>query len=100
MEFDVIVHPRVELELQAAYEYHFKNSPEKALRLVNVFDELLKSLKHNPYYQIRYKNIRGLYLGKSLNYILFFIVDLSFAKVEVIAFLHSSVDRSTYPNVK
>ncbi len=74
MEFEVIVHPKVELELQEAYEYHFKNSSAKALRLIHVFEEIIQALKINPFYQIRYKNIRGLYLGKDLDYILFFLL--------------------------
>jgi plasmid stabilization system protein ParE len=97
MEFDIIVHPNVELDLQKAYEYHFKNSPPKARKLIDVVGELLASIKVNPYYQIRYKNIRGLYLGKGLNYILFYTVDVPNLKIEVIAFLHSSVDQSRYP---
>jgi toxin ParE1/3/4 len=86
MAYEIILHPKTELDIEEAYAYYFS----KGLRALKTFHKELenaqKALKLNPYFQIRYREYRCLPL-KNIPYMLHFIIDEENKKVNVFGFI-------------
>jgi toxin ParE1/3/4 len=64
MAYKIIYDNRVYLDLDEALEYYLKFSKKTEASFYDSFKNAIKAVKLNPYYQIRYGNIRCFPLKK------------------------------------
>jgi plasmid stabilization system protein ParE len=95
MAYKITISPLAELELAEAYSYY----AEISLEVLKTFDkEILASyegLKMNPFFQERYKNVRGLPL-KKFPFIIFFTLNENNNTVEIRSVFHTDQDSKKY----
>lgn len=90
MEFKVLISPRALEELEEALEY-YSEIPTALKAFSLAFDNSLSTLSTNPYFEVRYKNVRALPIEK-FPYLIFFTVD------EAIKLVHIRSVFNTYQN--
>lgn len=75
MDYKIRISPIAKANIKDAVSY-YKNevSIKVALNFVKDYEQTLQKIKQNPFYQIYYKNFRGLPF-KKYPYIIFFQVD-------------------------
>lgn len=95
MAFSVSIHPDVYLELDNAIAYYLVKSEDKVKRLLDMFDACILLLQKNPFFAIRYSNVRCLPLGKKLPYMLHFTIDEPNYTIYVHAIINTSKDSDT-----
>lgn len=89
------MHPHKWTDLEEAYEY-YKNSPKTLLKFDNELLSYYDTLEHNPYFQIRYKNVRALPL-KHFPFIIFFTIDETKKRVDILSIFNTNKDIRKYP---
>lgn len=63
MEFEVIYSPRAKIEIFKALNYYFGKTRSAGFDLNNELKNINKALVLNPFYEIKYKNIRAIPLN-------------------------------------
>ena len=95
MGFELFASPQVDIDLEEAYEY-YKNAP----KTIQKFDKALLSyydtLEHNPFFKVRYKNVRALPF-KNFPYIIFFTVNEKRKRVDILSIFNTNQDPVKYP---
>ena len=75
MDYKIRISPIAKANIKDAVSYYKnKASTKVALNFVKDYEQTLQKIKQNPFYQIYYKNFRGLPF-KKYPYIIFFQVD-------------------------
>jgi hypothetical protein len=92
MTFNLVINKQVYKDLDIAIEYH---SLAKGLNVLNTFEDAINSLKINPFFAVRYNNIRCLPIGQKLPYMLHFTIDEKTKTVYVHALINTSKDPDT-----
>jgi plasmid stabilization system protein ParE len=87
MAFKVRINIRAQAELESAYDWYMKKSPNAGNRFLDSLESAKRVLKVNPYYQIRYRNIRSISL-RQFPYSLYFIVEEEQNTVRVLSCFH------------
>ena len=65
MAYKIYRSPNVEIELEEAYSYYYNLQSNKTLLAFdNEIEKAFSALESNPFYQVRYKNVRALPLKK------------------------------------
>ncbi len=72
--FSIEVSPRAQKEIQHALDYYALYSKPTADKFILELTKAYKAIASNPYFEVRYKNIRSLKIYK-FPYSLYFIVD-------------------------
>jgi len=90
-KYKVVIAPRAIEEVQSAIDYY--NSKQKGLgkRFLVEFKYTVSKIKRNPFYQIRYDDVRCL-LVRGFPYMTHFSVEDNGHKVYVHAVIHTSLD--------
>ena len=76
--------------------YKEKDSLKVAQNFLKDYEKTLYKIKQNPYYQIYYKNFRGLPL-KKFPYIVFYTIDENLKVITIKAIFHTSQNPGKYP---
>ncbi|KEY19553.1 type II toxin-antitoxin system RelE/ParE family toxin [Kaistella antarctica] len=81
---------------QAVAYYKEKATLKVAQNFLKDYEKTLYKIKQNPYYQIYYKNFRGLPL-KKFPYIVFYTIDENLKVITIKAIFHTSQNPGKYP---
>ena len=96
MAYKITVSPRAQMEIEEAVEYYAQNSVDASLKFLAVITDTYKSLEINPFFRIRYKNIRALqHIG--FPYTLYFVISESQQAIKILACFQSQQDPSKTP---
>ena len=97
MDFRVHITPVAKTnQKQAVAYYKEKASLKVAQNFLKDYEKTLYKIKQNPYYQIYYKNFRGLPL-KKFPYIVFYTIDENLKVITIKAIFHTSQNPGKYP---
>lgn len=97
MAFKIIYSEEANKDLQNGIEYYIENASKKvADKFYKSVRQSVKSLKTNPYYQIRSGNFRALPL-KNYPFLIFFSVSESENTVLIARIFHASQNPGKYP---
>ena len=88
MDYEIIVSPRAQLEIEEAVEFYVKDSRSAAKNFLIELDAAYKFLSHSPYFVVCYKNVRMLNL-KGFPYSLFYVIDETQKRIRILACFHS-----------
>ena len=88
MAYSIIVSIRAQNEIENAIDYYLENSSNTPLSFITALKTTYISLSINPFYRVRYKNIRALKI-KKFPYSLYFIINESQNTVRVLSCYHN-----------
>jgi toxin ParE1/3/4 len=88
MAYNVIVSPRAQKEIENAIDYYALYSTNAPLNFILALKETYNVLATNPFFRIRYKNIRALKMSK-FPYTLYFVVYQTQNTVKVLSCFHN-----------
>jgi toxin ParE1/3/4 len=74
MAYKIIVSPRAQKEIEKAIDYYVFNSSVAPLNFIIALKAAYSTLEMNPFFRLRYKNIRSLKL-KRFPYSLYFNIN-------------------------
>ncbi len=95
MAFDVLLIQSAEKDLNSAIEYYNKINTGLARKFYDEFLLVDSQLKTNPFFEIRYKNIRLLKL-KSFPYLVHFFINEPLNQVVIIAIVFGKQERTNF----
>lgn len=88
MAHKIIVSPRAQKEIENAIEYYALYSVDAPLNFITTLKESYETLETNPFFSVRYKNIRALKI-KRFPHSLYFIVNEEKNTVRVLSCFHN-----------
>jgi hypothetical protein len=96
MNFLIQLEPDVFNDVQEAILYYDKQQIGLGIRFFQSVSSAIETLSLNPFYQIKYDNVRC-FLVKPFPYIIHFIVDENDRKVIILAIIHTSANPANWP---
>jgi plasmid stabilization system protein ParE len=96
MAYNIIVSPRAQREVENAVDYYALHSSTVPKSFLNLLKETYSSLQTNPFFKIRYKNIRSLKISK-FPFSLYFTVDEMQNTVKIISCFHNKRNPNKRP---
>lgn len=96
MAYSIIVSPRAQLEIENAIGYYAQDSADAPLHFVTALKDTYKTLSVNPFFRIRYKNIRAMRV-KKFPYMLYFVINESKNTVRVLSCFHGKRNPADRP---
>ena len=98
MAYKVFISPRAQKEIENAIDYYAMYSVDAPLHFIAVLNEAYSSLETNPFFRIRYKNVRALKI-KRFPHSLYFIVNENKKTVRVLSCFHNRRNPNKRPGV-
>ncbi|MCU0376397.1 MAG: type II toxin-antitoxin system RelE/ParE family toxin [Chitinophagaceae bacterium] len=98
MAYKVIVSPRAQKEIENAIDYYALYSVDAPLNYIAVLKDAYGKLETNPFFSIRYKNVRALKL-KKFPHSLYFIINEDNNTVRVLSCFHHKRNPNKRPRV-
>jgi toxin ParE1/3/4 len=74
MAYKIIVSPRAQKEIENAIDYYALYSVDAPINFIAVLQDAYTSLATNPFFRVRYKNVRALKLKRFLHSLYFTII--------------------------
>jgi len=96
MIFEVVIEPRALVDIQDAIDYYESKQIGLGEYFYQVIDEHLDTISRNPFFEIRYKDYRGL-PTKNFPFIILYFLDEEIKKVFVLSVFNTSLNPSKYP---
>ena len=96
MAYKIIVSPRAQKEIENAIDYYAQYSTNAPIYFITVLKEAYGMLEINPFFSVRYKNVRALKL-KRFPYSLYFIINENKKTVRVLSCFHNKQNPSKRP---
>ena len=96
MIFNIVIEPRALVDIQEAIDYYESKQNGLGEYFYQVIDEHLDTLSKNPFFEIRYKDYRGL-PTKKFPFIIFYFIDEIVKTVYVMSVFNTSLNPSKYP---
>jgi len=96
MAYKIIVSPRAQKEIENAIDYYALYSSYAPKSFINLLNDAYLSLKKNPFFVVRYKNIRALKINK-FPYSLYFVINESNHTIKVLSCFHNKRNPSKRP---
>lgn len=91
MAYTISLDPLAILDIQKAIDYYDEQQPGLGKKFENAIDKHFSALSKNPFYQIRYDQVRCLPV-KKFPFMIHFVVDNRSSTVRVAAVFHTSLD--------
>ena len=88
MVYRIIVSPRAQKEIEEAIDFYSQYSTNAPLAFISTLEDAYHTLATNPFFSIRYKNIRTLKL-KRFPHSLYYIVIEKKNTVRILACFHN-----------
>lgn len=98
MVYEIAILPRAVDEIAEAFDYYESISKSVLKAFYNELNQVYESLELNPFYQIRYKNLRAVPL-KKFPYLVFFDIDTEIKKVYIYSVFNTYLNPEKYPNI-
>lgn len=96
MVYKLIVSPRAQKEIEKAIDSYIPNYTDMPNNFVIQLQSIFNTLKTNPFFRIRYKNVRSLKL-KKYPYSLYFVINENDATVKILSCLHNKRNPKNQP---
>ena len=84
MVYKVIISPRAQREIENAIDYYLLYSVEAPQAFIILLENSYDTLAENPFFRIRYKNIRALKI-KKFPYSLYFVIQEKTKTVRILS---------------
>jgi toxin ParE1/3/4 len=97
MPFKIVLNPRAQFDLQEAIDYYNNQLLGLGEKFVVDFEKHLSILSVNPYFEVLYKDYRGLTLKKFSYYQLLYFVDENKKTVYIEAVFHTAQNPNKKP---
>lgn len=88
MAYKIIVSPRAQKEIENAIGYYALYSVDAPLNFVSALKKAYSTLEANPFFRVRYKNVRALKI-KKFPYMLYSVINKEKNTVRVLSCFHS-----------
>lgn len=96
MVYNLIVSPRAQKEIEKAIDSYIPNYSDIPNNFVIQLESVYNTLKINPFFRIRYKNVRSLKL-KKYPYSLYFVINENRNIVKILSCFHNKLDPQKQP---
>ena len=96
MAYKIIVSPRAQKEIVKAIDYYVERSLDAPKYFIIQLEKNYPVLENNPFFIIRYKNVRSLKL-KKFPYSLYFTVDEKTEVIEILSCFHNKLNPNKRP---
>ena len=96
MAYKITVSPRAQKEIENAIDYYALYSVDAPVNFIESLKEAYETLETNPFFRVRYKNIRALKI-KRFPYTLYFTVNETQSIVKILACFHNKRSPSKRP---
>lgn len=96
MIFNVVIEPRALVDIQDAIDYYDSKKSGLGEYFYQMIDEHLDTISRNPFFEIRYKDYRGLPV-KKFPFIIFYFIDEELKTVHILSVFNTSLNPSKYP---
>jgi mRNA-degrading endonuclease RelE of RelBE toxin-antitoxin system len=96
MAYNLIVSPRAQKEIESAIGSYIPNYSDIPNNFVIQLQSVYNTLKTNPFFRIRYKNVRSLKL-KKYPYSLYFVINENSNTVKILSCFHNKRDPEKQP---
>lgn len=96
MTYKIIVSPRAQKEIEDAIDYYSLKSQKAPKTFISLLKDAYRILELNPYFKLRYKNIRSMKIHK-FPYSLYFTIDESDKTIRVLSCFHHKRSPSKMP---
>lgn len=98
MAYKIIVSPRAQKEIENAIDYYSLYSFKAPLTFVTLLENAYNTLAADPFFRIRYKNIRALKI-KKFPYSLYFVIQETSNTVRILSCFHNKRNPDKKPGV-
>ncbi len=98
MAYSILVSPLAQKEIEDAIDYYALYSEDAPVSFISALQEAYQTLEINPFFEVRYKNIRALKI-KQFPYSLYFIIKETQSKVLVLSCFHNKRNPSRRPSL-
>lgn len=98
MAYNIIVSPRAQKEIVNAIDYYALYSVDAPVNFIASLKEAYSTLENNPFFRIRYKNVRALKI-KRFPHSLYFIINEDKNTVRVLSCFHNKRNPKIRPRV-
>jgi plasmid stabilization system protein ParE len=96
MAYKIIVSPRAQKEIENAIDYYALYSVDAPVNFISALREAYSTLETNPFYRVRYKNVRALRI-KRFPHSLYFIINEEINTVRVVSCFHNKRNPNKRP---
>ncbi len=96
MAYKIIVSPRTQKEIENAIDYYALYNSDTSVLFIESLKQSYQSISINPFYRIRYKNIRALKL-KIFPYSLYFIINEEKQVIKILSCFHNKRNPKNRP---
>ena len=96
MAYKIVVSPRAQKEILKAIDYYVVRSQDAPKYFIVQLEKNYAVLENNPFFIIRYKNVRSLKL-KKFPYSLYFTVDEKTEIIEILSCFHNKQNPKKRP---
>lgn len=96
MAYKIIVSPRAQKEIENAIDYYSLNSTKAPLNFIIILKDAYSTLERNPFFKVRYKNIRALKL-KKFPHSLYFIINEKQYTIKILSCFHNKQNPDKRP---
>lgn len=96
MAYKIIVSPRAQKEIENAIDFYALYSSDAPLNFITELIAVYNSLKTNPFFRVRYKNVRALKI-KRFPYSLYFIINENQNTIRVLSCFHNKRNPNKRP---
>lgn len=96
MAYKIIVSPKAQKEIENAIDYYALYSSNAPKSFINLLKDTYRSLEKNPFFNVRYKNIRALKINK-FPYSLYFVIDETQNSVRILSCFHNKRNPNKRP---
>ncbi len=98
MAYKIIVSPRAQKEIENAIDYYALYSTDAPVNFIAVLKEDYATLEKNPFFRVRYKNVRALKL-KRFPHSLYFVINEIQSTIRVLSCFHNKRNPNKRPRV-
>lgn len=96
MIFEVVIEPRVLLDIQDGIDYYESKQNGLGEYFYQVINDHIETLSSNPFFQIRYKDYHGL-PTKKFPFIIFYFTNEELHKIYILSIFNTSLNPTKYP---
>ena len=96
MGYSVIISSRAQKEIENAIDFYALNSADAPKNFISQLKEVYDLLAINPFYRIRYKNVRAVALKKFPHY-LYYIINAKEQIVRILSCFHGRRNPNARP---
>lgn len=98
MVYKIIVSPRAQKEIENAIDYYALYSADAPVNFIAGLKEAYATLEINPFYRVRYKNVRALKL-KRFPHSIYFVINENQNTISVLSCFHNKRNPKKRPGL-